>query len=150
MDTIQKIQSILHSAVQFQDGAVKGQMGAPDMRVPIQLAMSFPKRLKSSFPRIDWWDLKDLTFEKPDLQRFPCLALAYEAIRLGGNAACVVNAANEVGNLAFRQGRCGFLQMAEIIQETLVCVPYIKSPTLEDYLECDAEARNVAEKMILK
>ncbi|MCR5334692.1 MAG: 1-deoxy-D-xylulose-5-phosphate reductoisomerase [Bacteroidaceae bacterium] len=143
-------QSILHSAVQFQDGAVKGQMGAPDMRVPIQLAMSFPKRLKSSFPRIDWWDLKDLTFEKPDLQRFPCLALAYEAIRLSGNAACVVNAANEVANLAFRQGRCGFLQMAEIIQETLVCVPYIKSPTLEDYLECDAEARNVAEKMILK
>ena len=143
-------QSILHSAVQFQDGAVKGPMGAPDMRGPIQLAMSFPKRLKSSFPRIDWWDLKDLTFEKPDLQRFPCLALAYEAIRLGGNAACVVNAANEVANLAFRQGRCGFLQMAEIIQETLVCVPYIKSPTLEDYLECDAEARNVAEKMILK
>lgn len=143
-------QSILHSAVQFQDGAVKGQMGAPDMRVPIQLAMSFPKRLKSSFPRIDWWDLKDLTFEKPDLQRFPCLALAYEAIRLGGNAACVVNAANEVVNLAFRQNRCGFLQMAEIIQETLVRVSYIKSPTLEDYLECDAEARNVAEELIMK
>ena len=143
-------QSILHSAVQFQDGAVKGQMGAPDMRIPIQLAMSFPKRLKSSFPRIDWWDLKDLTFEKPDLQRFPCLALAYEAIRLGGNAACVVNAANEVVNLAFRQNRCGFLQMAEIIQETLVRVSYIKSPTLEDYLECDAEARNVAEELIMK
>lgn len=143
-------QSILHSAVQFQDGAVKGQMGAPDMRVPIQLAMSFPKRLKSSFPRIDWWDLKDLTFEKPDLQRFPCLALAYEAIRLGGNAACTVNAANEVVNLAFRQNRCGFLQMAEIIQETLVRVSYIKSPTLEDYLECDAEARNVAEELIMK
>lgn len=143
-------QSILHSAVQFQDGAVKGQMGAPDMRVPIQLAMSFPKRLKSSFPRIDWWNLKDLTFEKPDLKRFPCLALAYEAIRLGGNAACIVNAANEVVNLAFRQNRCGFLQMAEIIQETLVRVPYIKSPTLEDYLECDAEARNVAEELIVK
>lgn len=143
-------QSILHSAVQFQDGAVKGQMGAPDMRVPIQLAMSFPKRLKSSFPRIDWWDLKDLTFEKPDLQRFPCLALAYEAIRLGGNAACTVNAANEVVNLAFRQNRCDFLQMAEIIQETLVRVSYIKSPTLEDYLECDAEARNVAEELIMK
>ncbi|MBO4661684.1 MAG: 1-deoxy-D-xylulose-5-phosphate reductoisomerase [Bacteroidaceae bacterium] len=143
-------QSILHSAVQFQDGAVKGQMGAPDMRVPIQLAMSFPKRLKSSFPRIDWWDLKDLTFEKPDLQRFPCLALAYETIRLGGNSACVVNAANEVVNLAFRQNRCSFLQMAEIIQETLARVPYIKSPTLEDYLECDAEARNVAEELIEK
>ena len=108
-------QSIVHSAVQFQDGAVKAQLGAPDMRVPIQLAMSYPVRLESSFPRIDWWDMQDLTFERPDLERFPCLAMAYEAIRRGGNAACVVNAANEVVNLAFRQDKCGFLQTAEVI-----------------------------------
>ncbi len=141
-------QSILHSAVQFQDGAVKGQMGTPDMRVPIQFAISFPKRLKSPFPRIDWWDLRELTFEKPDLNRFPCLALAYDAISMGGNAACVLNAANEIVNLAFRQGRCSFLQMAEIIQKTLEHVSHIKAPTLEDYLECDAEARNVAKELI--
>lgn len=137
-------QSIVHSAVQFEDGAVKAQLGAPDMRVPIQLAMSYPVRLKSQFPRIDWWDMKDLTFERPDLNRFPCLSMAYEAIKLGGNAACVVNAANEIVNLAFRQGRCGFLQMAEVIGQTLARVPFINTPTLQDYLDCDAEARATA------
>lgn len=137
-------QSIVHSAVQFKDGAVKAQLGAPDMRVPIQLAMSYPVRLESSFPRIDWWDMQDLTFERPDMERFPCLAMAYESIRLGGNAACVVNAANEVVNLAFRQDKCGFLQMAEVIAETLARVSYIKEPSLEDYLETDRLAREVA------
>ena len=141
-------QSIVHSAVQFQDGAVKAQLGAPDMRVPIQLAMSYPVRLESSFPRIDWWDMQDLTFERPDLERFPCLAMAYEAIRRGGNAACVVNAANEVVNLAFRQDKCGFLQMAEVIAETLARVPYIKEPTLEDYLETDRIARITATELL--
>ena len=141
-------QSIVHSAVQFQDGAVKAQLGAPDMRVPIQLAMSYPVRLESSFPRIDWWDMQDLTFERPDLERFPCLAMAYEAIRRGGNAACVVNAANEVVNLAFRQGKCGFLQMAEIIQNTLDKVAYIKEPTLDDYLETDRIARLTATEFL--
>lgn len=141
-------QSIVHSAVQFQDGAVKAQLGAPDMRVPIQLAMSYPVRLESSFPRIDWWDMQDLTFERPDLERFPCLAMAYEAIRRGGNAACVVNAANEVVNLAFRQEKCGFLQMAEIIQKTLDKVAYIKEPTLEDYLETDRIARITATEFL--
>lgn len=141
-------QSIVHSAVQFQDGAVKAQLGAPDMRVPIQLAMSYPVRLESSFPRIDWWDMQDLTFERPDLERFPCLAMAYEAIRRGGNAACVVNAANEVVNLAFRQEKCGFLQMAEIIQKTLDKVAYIKEPTLEDYLETDRIARITASEFL--
>ncbi|MBR5052788.1 MAG: 1-deoxy-D-xylulose-5-phosphate reductoisomerase, partial [Bacteroidaceae bacterium] len=106
-------QSILHSAVLFEDGAVKGQLGMPDMRVPIQLALSYPVRLKSDFPRIDWWNLKDLTFEKPDPDKFRCLQMAYEAIKIGGNAACIVNAANEVVNLAFRQERCSFLQMAD-------------------------------------
>ena len=141
-------QSIVHSAVQFQDGAVKAQLGAPDMRVPIQLAMSYPVRLESSFPRIDWWDMKDLTFERPDLERFPCLAMAYEAIRRGGNAACVVNAANEVVNLAFRQDKCGFLQMAEVIAKTLERVPYIKEPSLEDYLETDRIARITATELL--
>ena len=141
-------QSIVHSAVQFQDGAVKAQLGAPDMRVPIQLAMSYPVRLESSFPRIDWWDMQDLTFERPDLERFPCLAMAYEAIRRGGNAACVVNAANEVVNLAFRQEKCSFLQMAEIIQKTLDKVAYIKEPTLEDYLETDRIARITASEFL--
>ena len=141
-------QSIVHSAVQFQDGAVKAQLGAPDMRVPIQLAMSYPVRLESSFPRIDWWDMQDLTFERPDLERFPCLAMAYEAIRRGGNAACVVNAANEVVNLAFRQDKCGFLQMAEVIAKTLERVPYIKEPSLEDYLETDRIARITATELL--
>ena len=141
-------QSIVHSAVQFQDGAVKAQLGAPDMRVPIQLAMSYPVRLESSFPRIDWWEMQDLTFERPDLERFPCLAMAYEAIRRGGNAACVVNAANEVVNLAFRQGKCGFLQMAEVIAKTLERVPYIKEPSLEDYLETDRIARITATELL--
>ena len=141
-------QSILHSAVEFEDGAVKGQLGMPDMRVPIQLALSYPTRLKSSFPRIDWWNLKDLTFEKPDPVKFRCLQMAYEAIRLGGNAACIVNAANEVVNLAFRQERCGFLQMADIIEQTLQHVPHQDKPTLEDYLDCDRESRIIANEMI--
>ena len=141
-------QSIIHSAVQFEDGAVKAQLGMPDMRVPIQLALSYPQRLKSSFPRIDWWDMPDLSFERPDLNRFPCLALAYEATRRKGNAPCVLNAANEVVNLAFRQERCAFLQMADVIFETLARVPYIENPTLEDYLATDAESRRVASQLL--
>ena len=142
-------QSILHSAVEFEDGAVKGQLGMPDMRVPIQLALSYPTRLKSSFPRIDWWNLKDLTFEKPDPEKFRCLQMAYEAIRMGGNAACIVNAANEVVNLAFRQERCGFLQMADIIEQTLQRMTHQNKPTLQDYLDCDRESRRVAEEFII-
>ena len=141
-------QSILHSAVQFEDGAVKGQLGMPDMRVPIQLALSYPVRLKSDFPRIDWWNLRDLTFEKPDPEKFRCLQMAYEAIRMGGNAACIVNAANEVANLAFRQEHCNFLQMADVIEETLQRVPHQDKPTLQDYLDCDRESRKVAEEII--
>jgi len=141
-------QSILHSAVLFGDGAVKGQLGMPDMRVPIQLALSYPRRLKSSFPRIDWWNLKDLTFEKPDPEKFRCLQMAYEAIRMGGNAACIVNAANEVVNLAFRQERCSFLQMADIIFETLQRVPHQDKPSLQDYLDCDRESRTIANEIV--
>lgn len=137
-------QSVIHSAVQYADGAVKAQLGVPDMRVPIQLALSYPRRLASSFPRLDFFSVGSLTFEQPDQERFRCLALAYEALRRGGNMPCVLNAANEVVNLAFRQGRCGFLQMAELIERTLETIPFRKDNTLEDYLACDAEARRVA------
>ena len=137
-------QSVIHSAVQYADGAVKAQLGVPDMRVPIQLAMSYPRRLASSFPRLDFFSVGSLTFEQPDQERFRCLALAYEALRRGGNIPCVLNAANEVVNLAFRQGRCGFLQMAELIERTLETIPFRKDNSLEDYLACDAESRRVA------
>lgn len=141
-------QSIVHSAVQFADGAVKAQLGAPDMRVPIQLALSYPERLASHFPRLDWWQMKDLTFEKPDEEKFRCLGMAYEAIRQGGNAACIVNAANEVANLAFRQERCPFLAMADIIGHCLAHVPHQEKPSLDDYLATDAETRRVAEEAV--
>lgn len=140
-------QSVVHSAVQFADGAVKAQLGCPDMRVPIQLAFSYPDRLQSTFPRLDWYHMQPLTFEAPDLDRFRCLAMAYEAIRRGGNAACVVNAANEVVNLAFREGRCPFLDMPRVIEDTLSRVPYINTPTLDDYLASDEEARRVAAQL---
>ena len=141
-------QSIVHSAVQFGDGAVKAQLGCPDMRVPIQLALSYPDRLESDFPRLDWWDMQDLTFHRPDPEKFRCLQMAYEAIRLGGNAACIVNAANEVANLAFRQERCSFLAMADTIEYTLQHVAHAEKSSLEDYLDCDAESRRVAETFI--
>lgn len=141
-------QSIVHSGVQFKDGAVKAQLGAPDMRVPIQLALSYPERLESSFPRLDWWDMKDLSFTKPDQEKFRCLKMAYEAIRLGGNAACILNAANEVVNLAFRQEKCGFLQMADIIEQTMQKVAHQENSSLEDYLLCDAESRSIAASLL--
>ena len=141
-------QSIIHSAVQFSDGAVKAQLGVPDMRVPIQLALSYPERISSSFPRLDWWQMQELTFEKPDEEKFRCLHMAYEAIRQGGNAPCILNAANEVANLAFRQERCSFLDMADIIEHCLTHVPHQESPSLDDYLAIDAETRQIAEEAV--
>jgi 1-deoxy-D-xylulose-5-phosphate reductoisomerase len=141
-------QSIVHSAVQFTDGAIKAQLGAPDMRLPIQYALSFPERLASDFPRADLFALGSLTFEEPDLARFPNLGLAYEAMRRGGNMPCVLNAANEVVNLAFRQGRCGFLQMSDIIARTMDMADFIQKPTYEDYVATDAAARRIAEAEI--
>ena len=141
-------QSIVHSAVQFADGAIKAQLGAPDMRLPIQYALSFPERLQSDFPRADLFAIKDLTFEEPDLNRFPNLSLAYDATRRGGNIPCVLNAANEVVNLAFREGRCAFLQMSEVIATTMAKAPFIAKPTYEDYVATDAEARRIAEQQL--
>ncbi len=141
-------QSVVHSAVQFTDGAIKAQLGAPDMRLPIQYALSFPERLASDFPRADLFALGALTFEKPDLERFPNLGLAYEATRRGGNMPCVLNAANEVANLAFREGRCAFLQMSDIISTTMAQTPFIAKPSYEDYVATDAEARRIAEQQL--
>ena len=141
-------QSIVHSAVQFTDGAIKAQLGAPDMRLPIQYALSFPERLKSDFPRADLLALKDLTFEAPDLNLFPNLGLAYEAMGRGGNIPCVLNAANEVVNLAFRENRCRFLQMSEIIAQTMDKAAFIAKPSYEDYVQTDKEARRIAENLL--
>ena len=141
-------QSIVHSAVQFTDGAIKAKLGAPDMRLPIQYALSFPERLASDFPRADLFALKNLTFEEPDLARFPNLGLAYEAMRRGGNIPCVLNAANEVVNLAFREGRCGFLQMSDVIAETMSKAAFIPNPTYENYVDTDKEARQIAESLL--
>ncbi len=141
-------QSVVHSAVQFRDGAVKAQLGVPDMRVPIQLAFSYPIRLASTFDRLDWYHMADLTFEAPDLGKFRCLGLAFEALRQGGTMPCVVNAANEVVNLAFRQERCSFLQMSDIIESTMQRTTFVAQPTLDDYFAIDAEARRVADELI--
>ena len=137
-------QSIVHSAVQFVDGAVKAQLGVPDMRVPIQYAFSYPERLQSSFDRLDFFQNSTLTFEEPDLKRFRNLVFAYEALAQGGNMPCVVNAANEIVNRAFLEDRVGFLQMSDIIEKVMSQATFIKEPTFDDYLNSDAEARRIA------
>ena len=141
-------QSIVHSAVQFTDGAVKAQLGAPDMRLPIQYALTFPERLGASFPRLDLFKTANLTFEKPDLERFPNLRLAYEAMHRGGNMPCVLNAANEVVNLAFREGKMGFLEMSDVIGQTMDKTTFVSEPSYEDYVASDADARRIAAEMI--
>ena len=143
-------QSVIHSMVQFEDGAVKAQLGMPDMRLPIQYAFSYPHRLKSDFERLDFFQLKDLTFERPNADRFRCLALAYEALRQGGNMPCIVNAANEVVNLAFRQDRIGFNDIASVIEQTMQKAVFTRERSIEVYLDTDAEARRIAEELIAK
>ena len=150
-DNIQVVvhpQSIIHSAVQFRDGAVKAQLGVPDMRVPIQLAFSYPYRLASNFDRLDWYHMQNLTFEEPDLEKFRCLSLAFEALRLGGTMPYVVNATNEIVNLAFRQGRCSFLQMPQVIADTMQHATFIAKPSLDDLFQADAEARRIADELL--
>lgn len=140
-------QSIVHSAVQFRDGAVKAQLGVPDMRLPIQYAFTYPDRLPMTGERLDLFR-HPLEFFEPDMEKFKCLALAFDAIKRGGNACCVVNAANEIVNLAFRKGQIGFLDMGDIIEKTLNKATVIKKPTLEDYINSDMEARRIAEECI--
>ena len=143
-------QSVVHSAVQFVDGAVKAQLGVPDMRLPIQYAFSFPQRLHLDGERLDLFKTQDLQFFKPDYQKFKCLQLAFDAIRKGGNMSCIVNAANEIVNAGFRKGECGFLQMADIIEETMAKATFDSNPDLDVYLQTDAEARRIATELMHK
>lgn len=138
-------QSIVHSGVQFVDGSVKFQLGVPDMRLPIQFAIGYPERLKSTFPRVDFFLLKSLTFEKPDLNVFRNLALAMEAARRGGNLACAMNAANEVAVKRFLQDKIGFLEMSDLIETTMQHTPFIANPTLDDIIKTHEEAVRIAE-----
>lgn len=141
-------QSIVHSAVQFADGAVKAQLGVPDMRLPIQYAFSFPERLPLNGARLDLFK-QPLEFFEPDMEKFRCLALAFESIRQGGNMPCIVNAANEIVNEAFRHDRCGFLDMADIIGRTMQKAQFIASPSYDDYVSTDAEARRIATEFLV-
>ncbi len=143
-------QSVVHSAVQFVDGAVKAQLGVPDMRLPIQYAFSFPQRLHLNGNRLALFKTQDLQFFKPDYQKFKCLQLAFDAIRKGGNMSCIVNAANEIVNAGFRKGECGFLQMADIIEETMAKATFDSNPDLDVYLQTDAEARRIATELMFK
>ena len=140
-------QSIVHSAVQFADGGIKAQLGVPDMRLPIQYAFSFPERLPLHGQRLDMFK-QPLEFFEPDMGKFKCLALAYEAMRQGGNMPCVLNAANEVVNEAFRHGKCSFLDMGNIIEKTMQRVSYDKSSQYQIYVDTDAETRRIAEEMV--
>lgn len=141
-------QSIVHSAVQFADGAIKAQLGAPDMRIPIQYAFSYPNRLPMKAEKLDLLTTGNLTFEAPDEERFPCLPLAYEALSRGGNVPCTLNAANEVANLAFRNNRIKFTDISRIIKETIKDTAYAQACSLDDLIETDKEARAIAEKLI--
>ena len=141
-------QSIIHSMVQFEDGSIKAQMGLPDMKLPIQYAISFPRRLPCNFPRYDFRKPNTLSFEEPDTRTFRNLALAIEALRKGGNLPCVMNAANEIAVFAFLRNRIGFLDMTDLVERTMQELPYIEHPTLEEYFDSDGEARNFAASLI--
>jgi 1-deoxy-D-xylulose-5-phosphate reductoisomerase len=134
-------QSIIHSLVQFEDGSIKAQLGLPDMRLPIQFALTYPNRLPSAFPRFDFANYPSLTFEKPDTETFRNLALAFEALRTGGNMPCVLNAANEIAVAEFLKDRISFLQISEVVEQCLRKIAFIRNPTLEDYVETDKETR---------
>jgi 1-deoxy-D-xylulose-5-phosphate reductoisomerase len=140
-------QSIIHSMVQFTDGSIKAQLGLPDMRLPIQYAFSYPERLSSSFPRMDFEKQAQLTFEAPDRENFPCLGLAYHALEKGGNSPCVLNAANEVAVEAFLQGKIPFVQIASLVEKTLTRTPFIANPDISDYIGTDQEARRFCQSI---
>lgn len=141
-------QSIVHSLIQFEDGSIKAQLGLPDMRIPIQLALSYPHRLKSDFERFDFLKYPNLTFEQPDLKTFRNLQLAFDALAKGGNAPCILNAANEIAVAAFLQDEVGFLEMSDLIAETLEKAQFISHPSLEDYVDTDQQAREITETLI--
>lgn len=141
-------QSVIHSMVQFEDGAVKAQLGVPDMRLPIQYAFSYPQRLNASFDRLDFKKIREFTFEQPDTDRFPCLALAYEALRRGGNMPCIVNAANEIVNRAFIEDRISYNKISEIISLSMEKIPFSNDSSLETYLDTDRETRKYAKSLI--
>ena len=141
-------QSIIHSMVQFEDGSIKAQMGLPDMKLPIQYALSFPQRLANNFPRYDFKKPSSLTFEEPDLRTFRNLSLATDALFKGGNMPCILNAANEIAVFAFLRNRIGFLDITAVVEKAMEKISFIQNPTLEGYIESDAEARNFAASLI--
>ena len=141
-------QSIIHSMVQFDDGSIKAQMGLPDMKLPIQYALAFPQRLENNFPRYDFRKPNTLTFDEPDTKTFRNLVLAIEALHKGGNLPCILNAANEIAVYAFLKNRIGFLDMTEVVEQTMLKMPFIEKPTLEQYFESDGEARIFAASLI--
>lgn len=141
-------QSIIHSMVQFDDGSIKAQMGLPDMKLPIQYALGFPQRLANHFPRYDFKKPNTLTFDEPDTKTFRNLALAIDALHKGGNLPCILNAANEIAVYAFLRNRIGFLDMTEVVEQTMQKMPFIQNPTLEEYFESDGEARSFAASLI--
>nr|WP_295929582.1 1-deoxy-D-xylulose-5-phosphate reductoisomerase [uncultured Dyadobacter sp.] len=148
IDVIVHPQSIIHSLVQFEDGSMKAQMGLPDMKLPIQYALNYPLRLKSNFPRFNFMDYPSLTFEKPDLDTFRNLAIAYEALEKGGNAACIINAANEIAVDAFLRDKIGFLDISDVIVESLAKITFVGNPSFADYVETNEETRRFASEMI--
>ena len=141
-------QSVIHSMVQFEDGAVKAQLGVPDMRLPIQYAFSYPQRLKASFDRLDFFQIRELTFEKPDTDRFPCLRLAFESLRRGGNMPCIVNAANEIVNRAFIEDRIPYEKISEVIESAMHHIAFSSDSSLDTYLQTDKETREYAKSLI--
>lgn len=148
IDVIVHSQSIVHSLVQFEDGSIKAQLGLPDMKLPIQYALGFPRRLKSDFPRFDFINYPNLTFENPDLETFRNLGLAFEALKKGGNMPCILNAANEVAVDAFLKDKIGFLEMSDIIEYCMQTINFIATPSLEDYIETDKSTRQAASNKI--
>jgi 1-deoxy-D-xylulose-5-phosphate reductoisomerase len=141
-------QSIIHSMVQFEDGSIKAQMGLPDMKLPIQYAMAFPKRIANDFPRYDFKKINTLTFEEPDIKTFKNLALAIEALNKGGNLPCILNAANEIAVYAFLKNRIGFLDITAVVEQSMQKISFIQHPTLEEYFNTDEETRNFAASLV--
>jgi 1-deoxy-D-xylulose-5-phosphate reductoisomerase len=150
IDVIVHPQSIIHSIVQFEDGSMKAQMGLPDMKLPIQVAMAYPHRIKNDFPRFDFVNYPNLTFEKPDMETFHCLSLAKQAMDKGGNLPCIMNAANEEAVAAFLNREIGFLAIAETIEEVMMNATFIQQPTIEDYKNSDEEARRIFKENLAK